>query len=94
MDDDCAFRPTGILNAEHITRFYDNENGSSNKEDMDEFWKRDLWLLHEYALVLRRRRVFVTSDGKLGLGVETARVGDDVALVHGSETPLILGKRQ
>jgi hypothetical protein len=96
MDDDCAFRPTGILNAEHITRLldiYDNENGSNNKEDMDEFWKRDLWLLHEYALVLRRRRVFVTSDGKLGLGLETARVGDEVALVHGSGTPLILREK-
>lgn len=96
MDDDRAFRPTGILTAKHIARLlkiYDTEIGSVNGEDVDEFWERDLWLLHEYALVLRRRRIFVTSDGKLGLGLETARVGDDVAVVHGSGTPLILRKR-
>ena len=40
--------------------------------------------------MLRTRRVFVTSDGNLELGLETARVGGGVAVIHGSGAPLIL----
>jgi hypothetical protein len=96
MDDDRDFRPTGILTAEHIARLldiYDADIGSIKEEGVDGFRERDLWLLHEYSLVLRRRRVFVTSDGKLGLGLEMSRVGDNVAVVHGLRTSLILKEK-
>ncbi|KAH8669680.1 heterokaryon incompatibility protein-domain-containing protein [Tricladium varicosporioides] len=96
MNDDHKFRPTGVLTEEHIARLldiYDNESRNNNEIDMDDFWERDLWLLLEYALVARRRRIFVTSEGKLGLGSEKTKVGDDVALIHGSATPLILREK-
>ncbi|KAI9744845.1 MAG: hypothetical protein M1818_001770 [Claussenomyces sp. TS43310] len=40
--------------------------------------------------VVYERLVFVTSGGRLGLGPSVVKEGDQIAILHGSTTPVIL----
>jgi hypothetical protein len=42
----------------------------------------------------RRRRIFATESGFVGLGPNDIRIGDLVALVFGSAVPLILRRQE
>ena len=42
------------------------------------------------AWVAYERRVFVTAQGRLGLGPRTVQAGDQISLLHGSTTPIVL----
>ena len=86
VERDTEFRPLGKLsdlNLEALMRAYDPEDDFGT-------WETERWLLREYALVLRNRRVFVTDDLSVGLGPRAAREGDIVAVVSGSATPLMI----
>ncbi|KAH7350588.1 hypothetical protein BKA65DRAFT_241999 [Rhexocercosporidium sp. MPI-PUGE-AT-0058] len=91
VDEDNDFRPDGVLHDHRISRLLEIYDG--RRRGADGLWQRDLRLLSEYVLVLRRRRVFVTLDRKLGLGMESMRLGDDITLIHGSSAPLILRQK-
>jgi hypothetical protein len=47
-------------------------------------------LLEEYVLVLQNRKLFVTSDGRIGLAQSCVRAGDSIIIAHGSATPLVI----
>ena len=83
---DFEFRQHARLSDAHLDsllKVYDDE---------DHFrpWDRDKWLLREYILVLRNRRLFVAADGRIGLGQDYMRAGDSIIIAHGSATPLII----
>ena len=61
-------------------------------DDSKVLW--DLFALEEYSGPLRTRRLFCTASGKLGLGSSATELGDQIAIIHGSKTPLILRSRE
>ncbi|KAK3615802.1 hypothetical protein LTR56_026365 [Elasticomyces elasticus] len=46
--------------------------------------------LEDLALVALGKKIFFTEQGALGLAPEAVKVGDVVAIVHGSKTPMVL----
>jgi hypothetical protein len=58
--------------------------------DNDNKVLRDLYALEEYCGTLRHRRLFSTASGKLVLGSSAMELGDHIAIIFGSRTPLIL----
>ena len=58
------------------------------ENDSEVLW--DLYTLEEYLGPHRGRYVFYTASGKLGLGIRIVQPGDQIAVIHGSRTPLIL----
>jgi len=49
-----------------------------------------LYAMEICVWVVCERRVFVTANGRLGLGPKEVQIGDQISLPHGSTTPIIL----
>ncbi|EPE33887.1 hypothetical protein GLAREA_06900 [Glarea lozoyensis ATCC 20868] len=62
----------------------------SNKEMEDEDWTNFHKVLSKTAVVRKIRVFFMTKKGYMGLGYDTVKEGDIVAVVMGGEVPLVL----
>lgn len=49
-----------------------------------------LYVMEVCAWLVYERRVFVTGKGKLGLGPKSVQICDQISILHGSTTPIIL----
>lgn len=63
------------------------------RDDLSEEQKNDLGdyeKLEHLALVAELKQVFITDNIQLGLVPQAARIGDHIAIVHGSKVPCVL----
>lgn len=50
--------------------------------------------LHDICVVQFERRLIRSTEGKLGLAIDRVQVGDKIALLHGSNFPILLRPRE
>ena len=68
---------------------------ASTKEELTEEQKEllsDYEKLETLVLVAERKRVFMTDNLQLGMAPSAVRIGDQIAIVHGSKVPCVLRK--
>ncbi|KAF4438881.1 HET-domain-containing protein [Fusarium austroafricanum] len=86
VEQDIKFRQSTGLSEDNLNSLLNvYENGE--RFGTRSLEKRLLW---EYALVLRNRRLFVTTDGRIGLTQNYVKAGDIIIIAHGSATPLVI----